>query len=637
MRVALFVPIDKRIEEKEAFIPMGIAYINGALRTAGIDVCAYNLNYIDEDVDVFLKKLIEKEEISCVLCGGTSYNYGTLKYIYQMVKQFNENIVTIGGGAGFTSHPQLFAQMTGVDCAVLGEGEVTTVELLRAIEEGRDFSDVPGIIYRKGDEYIRTKEREVISDIDTIPFPSYEGLGVENVFQQLKEYNDSWHFDYEDVQNPRVLPMIFGRSCPYNCKFCFHTMGRKHRARSLDNFFEELDMLIEKYHLTGITIMDEFFGVQEDVILEFCERIKAYHLKWFAEIRVDVVSEKVLSAMKNAGCTNILLGLESMSPEILSDMRKRITPEQIENALEIAYKLGIRFVGNFIFGTEEETMESFYQTFDWWNSHRKYQVCLITLRLYPGCDYYKNAVINQKITDQEKYIAAGMPEINISKLTDYEWDKVKRIINLSNIDTVMEGKVLDVSQIDEKMYFRLRCRHCGNEFSAEVFTGKRRSLEKFWYVCPECEQKARYSLQNNYEPCFEKEIYYQLALNNSNGYYMKDWLETKGYSNIVLWGKRADANVSLMITEIRNAGKKLLGISGENTYQFELLAGDWGVDSVISVEDIVKMGCDVIIICETVNFVESVRYLRSHGYSGKIDFFVNLVLQHDYFIEENIQ
>lgn len=112
---------------------------------------------------------------------------------------------------------------------LVGEGEITVVELCHAINEGGNFEEINGIIFKKGNKYIKTKRRVEISDLDSIPFPDYEGFGSAKVLDKFSDLNG--------VCQKGVVTMSAGRSCPYKCTFCFHSSGEKYRQRSLESFF----------------------------------------------------------------------------------------------------------------------------------------------------------------------------------------------------------------------------------------------------------------------------------------------------------------------------------------------------------------------------------------------------------------
>jgi len=221
--------------------------------------------------------------------------------------------------------------------------------------------------------------------------------------------------------------MISSRSCPYNCTFCFHPIGKKYRQRSLDDFFKEAEYLIDKYNMNMLMLLDELFGVHPERVKEFCRRIKPYNLKWVAAMRVDIVTEEMLDMMKDAGCSTISYGLESANDVILKSMKKHIKLSQIENALELTYRAKVGIQGNFIFGDQAETWETANQTLQWWFNNRKYLINLSGVRAYPGTELYYKALEKGLIKDKIKFIEAECPFLNWTEMSNEELAEYSRL------------------------------------------------------------------------------------------------------------------------------------------------------------------------------------------------------------------
>jgi len=163
MKLLLIIPpynIQKRKDNGYLF-PVGIAYVNRALRDAGFDVCGLNMNHIDEEhrFAILAEKIVE-DKIDCVLCGGLCPDWSIIKKVFDTAKQAHPGIITIGGGGMITSEPIPCAKLLGVDYAVIGEGEITDVELVQALIDNKDVSKIKGIVYRRKPENINRHFRE---------------------------------------------------------------------------------------------------------------------------------------------------------------------------------------------------------------------------------------------------------------------------------------------------------------------------------------------------------------------------------------------------------------------------------------------------------------------------------------------
>lgn len=495
MKILLVVPRFTLDLNRNYSFPIGMAYISAALKQAGFYVEVLNLNQMAGDVNELISSAIKRFGIDVVLSGGLSQHYKLLKEIFSSARQTNPNIILIGGGGGYTSEPIIFSELTQVDFAVLGEGEVTTCELLRGILQGAAFSQIEGIVYKQNGTYIKTKDRPSIEDIDSIPFPDYDAFGMEEFLE--KQYTNDIYFLYKD-DKPRNFSMIMGRSCLYQCNFCFHPLGNKYRQRSLDNFFKELDLIVDKYNINSLSIFDELFSSNEERIYEFCERIKKYNLKWIVQMRVDIITDEILKAMKSAGCYYISYGLESFNEQVLKNMRKHISKQQIEKALELTYQNEIGMQGNFIFGDEKESWETFNETLQWWEQNRKYQINLNFIIPFPGTELYKNAVKNNKIADRAQYIRENCPVINLTQESDEDFSKMQEIVKAKKAYNPIRGEVIDLIKQDEPYVYTLvmKCYHCGKITTVKnVYVDqKANDLSNFKMGCRECNRKSSYNL-----------------------------------------------------------------------------------------------------------------------------------------------
>lgn len=131
---------------------------------------------------------------------------------------------------------------------------------------------INGLVFKKNDKLNITKPRDEIKDLDSIPFPDYKGFGFEKIMNAVASL--------VGINETNTITTITSRSCPFSCTFCFHSSGKKYRQRSLDNFFEELDYLVQEYGVKYIFIADELFAYNMERVKEFCDRIKKYDIKW---------------------------------------------------------------------------------------------------------------------------------------------------------------------------------------------------------------------------------------------------------------------------------------------------------------------------------------------------------------------
>lgn len=509
MKILIVIPIYYKRKERYYQMPLGIAYVNAALRKSNFDVECLNLNEIEED-DVYrvLENVILEKKIECVLCGGISPLWKSLKAVFDICKKCNPSIITVGGGGCFTSEPLIGAEICGVDFAVIGEGEITDVELLTALKDKKSVENIKGIVYKTQTGYIQTEPRQQITELDSLSFPSYDGFNMEKFLNKHRP-SDEYYAYYSD--RPRIMPMILGRSCPFQCKFCFHPTGNKYVVRSLDSFFIELDNWIKLYNPSCILITDELFSSKVERVLEFCRRIEPYKIKWLVQMRVDIITNELLEIMRNAGCISISYGLESFSSVVLKNMKKHISTDEIERALKLTYDAKIDIQGNFIFGDECETESTIYETLKFWFRHPEYRINLGMIETYPGSGYYNELMKDKTVYQRKEYIESSNWIINLTKMTDDVYNKYRTLMTLlsfyynpacvkkqriyknENNEITVEIECTHCGEnniyhgikeyISEQVYFQIGCRSCNHRNLIYSHRERLKEWDKIEYLC----------------------------------------------------------------------------------------------------------------------------------------------------------
>jgi len=229
-------------------------------------------------------------------------------------------------------------------------------------------------------------------DLDLLPFPDYSKF-------------DSYHYLVERWQKGELsYPIITSRGCPYQCTYCaVHLVaGRKWRARSTENCYEEIKQAKEKWHIKSFDILDDGFNIDKQRVIEFCKLIKPLKLTWSCGngIRADRFDEEMAKAMLEAGCRHVSFGIESVIPEVLQAVKKRETIEQIEKAIDIAKKyFGV--AGFFIIGLPNSSYERDLSSVRWAvkkqiSSHFQYLVPFEGTEIYNT--YYKGGNYDQALT-----------------------------------------------------------------------------------------------------------------------------------------------------------------------------------------------------------------------------------------------
>lgn len=379
MRISLIQP---RVGHNPSYIhePLNLGYIAAYLIEKG---------YENEDIHIGAFET-DKEIISAVsetdIIGftATSPMMKHAEELARKIKKNNAETVIVFGG----SHPSVLPENTlkneNIDVVVSGEGEITMLEIVQAIDKGLPFDMVNGISYRNKGDIIHNPNRELIKDIDTIPFPARK-LMKQDKFLEIgyKKYGDrgAWVFS--------------SRGCPYHCTYCasWRIWTRKWRARSPENIIEEVCELVDAFNLDRINFADDTFTISRERVIEFCHQLKREKLQitWGCNVRADSVDKKLFEVMKSAGCTDIWIGAESGSPIILKDIKKGITLTQIKNAFKWSKDADLKRRAYLMIGSPKESKETIRQTEKLVDEIKPDTLEFSILTPYPGCENYEMA------------------------------------------------------------------------------------------------------------------------------------------------------------------------------------------------------------------------------------------------------
>jgi anaerobic magnesium-protoporphyrin IX monomethyl ester cyclase len=264
------------------------------------------------------------------------------------------------GGAHVTAIPQEALLEEVFDIGVIGEGEMTFLELVKEVEDRGnldkvDLDKINGLAFRRDGQVVLTLPRARIKDLDSLPHPA------RHLLPPLSTYRPT-------PASYRQLPlavMMTSRGCPYKCTFCDRgVFGNYTRGHSPERILDEIEELIYRYGTREIRFFDDTFTFSRKRVVKACEMIieRGLRFPWTCLTRVTSVDKELLQLMKAAGCWQVLYGLESGDPRMLSILNKGATVEQNEQAVRWALEVGLGVRGDFIIGTPGETMESLENT-----------------------------------------------------------------------------------------------------------------------------------------------------------------------------------------------------------------------------------------------------------------------------------
>ncbi len=313
--------------------PLGILYLASSLKKAGYEVDIYDQGAKENKLRYPSADDIKK--FSPDVVGFSLYTFGlpdTLRYIKELKEGFPEIKIILGG-----HHATALPERTMLDCPeadflVYGEGDVTIVELVKAIETGADPTKIHGIYYRNNEKIISAGQRPYIQNLDELSFPANELI-------------EKYTYPSEGIgAGKKVLNLTAARGCPFKCSYCNKAVyGSTFRRRSPKNVVDEIEYMFDKFGYDEIMFHDELFTAKKAWLYELFEELKKKGIKfpWRCLGRVGTIDYDLLSAMKENGCYIIAFGLESGNEMVRKDINRKMTNEDIKNTFDMAKKAGL--------------------------------------------------------------------------------------------------------------------------------------------------------------------------------------------------------------------------------------------------------------------------------------------------------
>lgn len=387
---------------------VGLAYVASALKRAG-----FSFSILDLDLHRYSCSQIEQwlrdHDWDAVGIGTLTSQYGWTKGFAALCKSIRPFAPIFVGNTLGTSVPKVLLEKTQVDYCVIGEGEITVVELLAALEMGTPVHEVKGIAYKAHGQVFETGERETIRNVDLIPTPDWDVFEISTYLARSHHHilrSDKLPHPQEQMVS---MPVTTARGCPFTCTFCYHAFqGTKYRHRSAASIATEMIALRDRYGVNFINFWDELSFSHpkqaDQLATELLERQANLH--FVASCRADLFREEhypIAQKLRKAGCIALNYALENADDEILEHMNKKCDSRDFILQSHMLHEVGIDCTTSLVFGYPQETKETIRKTFVVLDKARIYP-SVGYLEPMPGTPMYEEAKTLGVITDDENYL-----------------------------------------------------------------------------------------------------------------------------------------------------------------------------------------------------------------------------------------
>ena len=318
---------------------------------------------------------------------------------------------------------------------VRGEPEATLVELLHAIDEDKPLNNILGISWMNSDgKIVNNGFRPLIVDLDSLPLPARHFIA------DRRYYNPK-------IKRKGYTTAFTSRNCPYHCIYCVPSSltfareienkrftGRKPTIsyRTAESVEREMALLHEQGY-KAIGFMDDNFIWNEERTRLMCEIMKKYGMLWGCQARVDAITEPIAKMLGESGCQYVDVGVESFNDEILKDVRKGITTEQIYEAIHLLKKYKVPVKLNVLIGSSPlETKETLRHTLKEAKKLKVDQVMFNIVSPFPGTEFYKLCKENGWLSTPD-YVPTDVQRESILNLPNISSDEMEKILFKNNL------------------------------------------------------------------------------------------------------------------------------------------------------------------------------------------------------------
>jgi anaerobic magnesium-protoporphyrin IX monomethyl ester cyclase len=414
------------------WFPLGTAYVAAALEKAGHEVVVYSKDQHHWPPE-HLTAYLDANRFDVVGVGVIAgyWQYRELLRISDAINASKQRPFYILGGHGPSPEPEYFMKKTGADAVVIGEGETAIVDLLN--------SPRPGI-----------HRAELIKDVDSIPHPAWR-LFPMDYYALLREPN---------IRNEeRCFPMVTARGCPFKCNFCYR-MDEGIRMRSVEGVVEEIKILKRDYGISYFAFMDELLMAGPKRTAELCEAFIPLNIRWSCMGRLNYATKEMVTLMKRAGCAFIGYGIECMDDQVLKNMNKNLTVDQITKGIEATLAAGVSPGFNIIFGNIGEDGRTLQAGVDFllkYDDHSQLRT-IRPVTPYPGSPLYYKAIEDGLLKDAEdfyenKHLNSDLPAVNFTNISDQEYLHFLYEANATLLENYHKHQLDDQKCQFQKLYF----------------------------------------------------------------------------------------------------------------------------------------------------------------------------------------
>ncbi len=334
----------KQWKTAKPYPPLGTLIALAAVRARGHEAALHDAQFAAGASD--LRAPLERLRPDVLVIYDDDFNWLTKMCLSVMEREALEMIRlgrtygcrVVVRGAGASDHRARYLE-AGADVVLLGDGELTLIELLLAFEAGQPWTSIRGLAWREEGAVRDSGRRPTPPDLDVLPGPAWDAV-------DLAPYAALWRARHDLFS----LNLVSSRGCPYGCNWCAKPLfGRQYFVHSPARVADELQR-VRSLGAEHVWFGDDIFGLTPEWTSAFAEAVheRGVPTPFMIQTRADlIVKDDLRSGLVRAGLHTAWLGAESGSQKILDAMDKGLRVEQTHEAVAKLRRDGVR-VGLFL-------------------------------------------------------------------------------------------------------------------------------------------------------------------------------------------------------------------------------------------------------------------------------------------------
>ena len=427
-------------------LPLGLAYIAAALekhkrKVTVVDAVGeapdnrtrYYKGYL---LGLDLGEIVARIPPETALVGITvvfTHEWPVVVQLVELIKAARPDLTVVLGGEHISSMPEFSLMTSKADILVMGEGEEIIIDLVDALESGRELSGIEGIAYRDGAKIIINRRRARKTDIDSIPFPAWHHFKV-------KTYHEN-RFVGGMYSSSLTIPILGTRGCPYQCTYCSapNMWTPQWIPRDPVKVVDEIQHYVETYGARNFPFQDLTAIIRKDWIVTFCREIIKRDLKIAWQFptgtRAEAVDPEVAGLLRESGMISMAYAPESASEVTRQFIKKKMKTDGLFDSIRAATDAKLNVIIFLVIGFPHDITERILENMPYLDRFAKEGVTDVSVGFYmalPGTqlfyslydagkirlnrDYFRHILDSLSLWPSQSYCSLSRLELAVLKL-----------------------------------------------------------------------------------------------------------------------------------------------------------------------------------------------------------------------------